>query len=151
MAGKIRTLTALAIVTVLLGITGISAAPADATPPDPQQLPPTGIPWKDQIYYGAVPEGSESLPVLVFVHGLGGLAQDWWDQTPLGKTNDMYITTYNYGYRTAFVNLNANGQRWPLKSMWLNGRVLAKQIGAIADYYGVEKVDVVAHSKGAID
>ena len=154
MTGKIRTLTA---VTALVGLVafllmaGSNPAPAAAVPSDPQPLPPTGVPWRDQIYYGAAPSGGGSLPVLVFVHGMGGIAQDWWGPTQFSGTNDMYTAAYNAGYRTAFVNLNDTGERWPLKSMWQNGRTLARQIGAIADYYGVATVDLVTHSKGGVD
>lgn len=143
-------ITLLAVV-ALAAVAGARPGPASADPPDPQQLPATGIPWRDQIYYGATPSESEALPVLVFVHGFGGLAQDWWEFTKFHGMNDMYVTAYEAGYRTAFVTLNWDGARWPVESMWINGLTLGRQIGAIAEHYGVDKVDIIAHSKGGVD
>ena len=136
----------------ILGLTaGFVPAPVAGGLADPQKLPPTGVPWLDQIYYGEEPTESDDKPVLVFVHGAGGLAEDWWKETEHYGVNDMYATAFNVGYRTAFVDLNENGTRWPIETMWVNGRTLARQIKAIADYYGVETVDVVSHSKGGVD
>jgi hypothetical protein len=87
----------------------------------------------------------------VFVHGISGIALDWWSDTPFSGTNDMYLDAYNAGYRTAFVTLNANGQRGPGNDMWVNGQTLAQQIQYIAQYYSVDKVDVITHSKGGVD
>lgn len=137
-----------ALVLALALAPGVSAA---QTPPDPQQLPPTGVPWRDQIYYGATPPGSESLPVMIFVHGFGGAATDWWRNTKFHGTNDMYASAYNAGYRTAFVTLNPDGERVPIRSMWINGFILSRQIAAVANHYGVSQVDIVAHSKGGVD
>jgi triacylglycerol lipase len=99
----------------------------------------------DNIYYGAVPPNSETRPVLLFVHGLGGLASDWW------LRHDMYETAYNAGYRTAFVTINTNGQRGPGNNQWVNGIILAFQIHAVTQQLGVPTVDIVAHSKGGVD
>jgi pimeloyl-ACP methyl ester carboxylesterase len=63
----------------------------------------------------------------------------------------MYVTAHDAGYRTAFVTLNWDGEPLPVRSMWANGWTLALQIEAIAEHYGVEKVDIVAHSKGGVD
>jgi len=126
-----------------------------ADPPDPQPLDPTGIAWLDNIYYGAVPPGAEEGPVLVFVHGMGGSAEDWWTLTPHDGVNDMYVTAYQAGYRTAFVTLDfpfdppEEGE--PPHSIRTNGEILARQLPVIADYYGVDQVDIIAHSKGGID
>jgi pimeloyl-ACP methyl ester carboxylesterase len=130
----------------------ISCAPAPTCPQ--QQQPLSGDPVRDNIYYGAVPPGGGSGPVLVFVHGLGGLAQDWWGPAFYDAdegNNDMYVLAYSRGYRTAFVTLNANGERSPGNDFWVNGKTLAQQIAIIADRYGVDRVDVIAHSKGGID
>ena len=101
---------------ILAVVAGGLGAPAPAramqldqvSPPDPQPLPRTGDCILDNIFYGTVPPGGADAPVLVFVHGLSGLAQDWWtDQTYVG-VNQMYAKAYNAGYRTAFVNLNVD-------------------------------------------
>src|SRR5262249_42944752 len=64
---------------------------------------------------------------------------------------DMYEYAYNYGYRTAFVNLwDANGG-WFEGSMWDNGQMLANQLNTISNFFGVPGVNVVAHSKGGVD
>ena len=121
-------------------------APVSAAPPAPlQKLPLTGYPALDNIYYGAEPPGSEARPVLLFVHGLGGIASDWW------LRHDMYETAYNAGYRTAFVSLNLNGLRGPGNTQWVNARALTVQIYTVAQHYGVPTVDIVAHSKGGVD
>ena len=117
----------------------------------PKQGPPTGNPILDNIWYGAIPANSTNTPVLVFVHGISGIAQDWWSATSYSGTNDMYLYAYTAGYRTAFVTLNSNGQRGPGNTMWVNGQTLTQQIQYIAQYYGVNQVDLVTHSKGGVD
>jgi len=137
-----------------------SAAPAWELPPDPQPLPSTGDCVQDNVFFGAVPPGSEAAPVLVFVHGLAGLAEDWWKDNTTAGPNDMYIYAYNAGYRTAFVNLNVQPdtmppqcavKRRPANDMIGNGKILSQQLAYITDHYGVDQVDVIAHSKGGID
>ncbi len=91
------------------------------------------------IYYGAVPSNSGSKPVLVFIHGYSSSAQTWWEN------NDMYSKAYYDGYRTAFVSVN------PDKSIWANGQMFSGMLNAITAKYGVNKVVVVAHSKGGLD
>ena len=142
---------------VLIGIS-ITAVPAYADPPDPQPLPATGNCYRDNIFYGAVPAGGQDAPVIVFVHGYSGLAIDWWLRVPPIFDNDLYVSAYDAGYRTAFVNLNVDPAaancavvRTPAKSTIYDGFVLGQQLQAITQYYGVEKVDIVAHSKGGID
>jgi PGAP1-like protein len=127
---------------------GPTACPAGKCP---QQGPPTGDPATDNIWYGAIPAGSETKPVLVFLHGISGIASDWWSGGSLSGTNDMYLLAYTAGYRTAFVTINTNGQRGPGNTMWINGPIFAKQVAFIAQYYEVPKVDVVTHSKGGVD
>lgn len=91
------------------------------------------------IYYGAVPPNSSSKPVLVFIHGYTSNARVWWED------NDMYSKAYNDGYRTAFVSVH------PDKSMWANGQMFANMLNTIANHYGVNRVVVIAHSKGGVD
>lgn len=92
------------------------------------------------IYYGAVPANSSSKPVLLFVHGLGGEASDWFT-----NGNDMFTYAYNAGYRAVAVDL------YPSGSVWTNGQLLSSLIQAICAHYGVATLNVVAHSKGGID
>ncbi|MFA0961705.1 T9SS type A sorting domain-containing protein [Roseivirga sp. BDSF3-8] len=91
------------------------------------------------ILVGSVPANSGSKPVIVFIHGYTGDASTWFGD------NDMYDLAYNAGYRTAFVTV------YPDRSMWVNGDLFSQQLTAITNYYGVQKVVVVAHSKGGLD
>jgi triacylglycerol esterase/lipase EstA (alpha/beta hydrolase family) len=136
-----------------------SASPdGSLTPDSPGWAAPLYTPWPyynqggaGEIYIGAVPPGAANKPVLVFVAGKSGKAQDWWENTNFSGHNDMYEYAYNYGYRTAFVNLwDANGPYWG-GTMWENGQMLAGQIETIANYFGVSTVNIVAHSKGGVD
>ncbi|HET7767696.1 MAG TPA: hypothetical protein VFN74_02905 [Chloroflexota bacterium] len=146
------TMLALILIAVLLLVVRSASA---QTPVDPPYLPapnaPTGDLALDRIYYGAVPAGGESAPVLVFVPGLGGVAADWWGPTFVVEEgdNDMYALAYRSGYRTAFVTLTERGE--PGNDKWENGKRLATQINAIATHYGVDRVNLVGHSKGGID
>jgi len=124
----------------------VEAHPTLQNPPDPQPDPP----WIRSIYYGAVPPQNPDGPVLVFVHGYRGTADDWWTATPLDELNDMYIMAYQAGYRTAFVSLGGpDGSE--TGSMWTNGQLLRWQLGVIASHYSVDTLDIVAHSKGGVD
>jgi len=97
-------------------------------------------------YVGATPPNADpAKPVLVFVHGKGGSASVWWDSTVYHGTNDMYAYAYNNGYRTAFVSLHPEG------TMWANGQLLSSLLSSITAYFGVDRVTIVAHSKGGVD
>ena len=162
-----RTWDVVVVIAVWLAITlhigdapRIAPAYAQALPPDPQPLPPTGNCVQDNVFFGAIPPGGETAPVLVFVHGLSGLAEDWWKDNTTAGPNDMYAYAYNAGYRTAFVNLNLQPdtvppqcavKRRPANDMMGNGKILSQQLAYITDHYGVDQVDVIAHSKGGID
>jgi pimeloyl-ACP methyl ester carboxylesterase len=148
-------------VAALLLIITLAGSPAASSsqPPDPRPRPPTGNCVLDNIFYGATPPNGDELPVLVFVHGLAGLAEDWWsDQTYVGA-NQMYERAYEARFRTAFVNLNVDEdtpancvvERRPANDNYTNGQVLREQLDAITQYYNVDKVDIIAHSKGGID
>jgi pimeloyl-ACP methyl ester carboxylesterase len=139
---------------LLIGVLTVEACPEPGrrahpnlqNPPDPQPDPL----WIKSIYYGAVPPENPDGPVLVFVHGYRGTADNWWTTTPYHELNDMYIMAYQAGYRTAFVSLGGpDGSE--TGSMWDNGEVLRWQLGIIASHYGVDALDVVAHSKGGVD
>lgn len=149
-----KTLTALVLALALSMFAGVALADA----PEPQPLPPTGNCYFDNVYYGAVPPGGENSPVIVFVHGYGGLAEDWWLNIPFIFHNDSYQRAYDAGYRTAFVNLNVDPDaencevvRTPAESFAYNGYVLNQQLNSIIQHYGVQEVDIIAHSKGGID
>jgi pimeloyl-ACP methyl ester carboxylesterase len=152
----------LALLSILAAVVAVAAAPAlaVAAPADPHQLPPTGDCVIDNIFYGDVPPGGGNGKVIVFVHGLSGLAEDWWKDNTAAGLNDMYILAYEAGYRTAFVNLNIMPdtvppdclvQRRPANDMIGNGKLLHQQIDAITAHYSVDQVDIVSHSKGGID
>ena len=91
------------------------------------------------VFVGDVPAGSESKPVIVFVHGKSSSAEVWL------QDNDMYQRAYSYGYRTAFVNLG------PESSMWDNGSLLHNLLNFISGYFSSSDLIVIAHSKGGID
>ncbi len=131
---------------LLLSALAVEAHPALQSPPDPQPDPA----WIKSIYYGAVPPENLDGPVLVFVHGYGGVADNWWTTTSYDGLNDMYVMAYQAGYRTAFVSLGGQDGS-ETGSMWDNGLRLSYQLSIIADHYGVDFLDIVAHSKGGVD
>lgn len=100
-------------------------------------------------YAAGVPQGGEEKPVLVFVPGLGQFAQSWWDKDEFYGMNDMAALAAAAGYRTAFVSFMGPGMK-PF-DMWQNGRMLAWQIGEICRNFHVQRVTLVAHSKGGVD
>lgn len=114
-----------------------------ATTPKLINVNPNGA--EGDYYVGETPKNVDpSKPVIVFVHGMGGNAKSWWE-----SSSDAYNYAYNSGYRTAFVNFrDADGNPG---DMWLNGSVLAKQLEQICEYYKVNKVNLVCHSKGGVD
>ncbi|AFM02887.1 PGAP1-like protein [Bernardetia litoralis DSM 6794] len=92
------------------------------------------------IYYGATPSNLRAgSPVIVFIHGYSSRASTWWED------NDMYSKAYADGYRTAFVSVH------PDKDMWVNGELFNTMLGTITNHFSVNKVVVVAHSKGGLD
>lgn len=128
------------------------AAPTPVPVPIPQDCA------EANIFYGAVPPGGENAPVLVFVHGYGGQAIDWWFFNFGSGFNDMYDLAYSAGYRTAFVTDNLTGEaancevlRRPVISVFDAGDVLKRQLEYITDHYDVDQVSIVAHSKGGVD
>lgn len=127
------------VVAMLLSSVNVMAA----TAPKLVNVNPDGA--EGDYYVGAVPSNYDpSKPVIVFVHGMGGNAQSWWD-----KKSDNYNYAYNSGYRTAFVNFrDADGNPG---DMWRNGSVLSKQLQQICNYYKVSKVNLICHSKGGVD
>lgn len=100
-------------------------------------------------YRGSAKPGCslDKLPI-VFVQGRRQKAQSWFTATYFYGKNDIYDRAYNSGYRTAFVELNDSTGRGG--TQWDNGKILAKQLRAIYDYFG-QKVNVVGFSKGGVD
>ena len=129
-------------VTLLLAfaLLGFHAAPAGAQPAAP--LPDPGA--DPNVFYGQTAAGAEDAPVLVFIHGLRGHAADWWVR------NNMYQLAYNAGYRTAFININANLTRND-GGVTENAAVLKRLLPKIARRFRVPQFYVVAHSKGGVD
>ena len=116
-----------------------AVAAAQNSPPNPAPAP--GGP--QNIFYGAVPPDSAQGPVIVFVHGLKGIAADWWLNAVDGTTNPMYAMAYAAGYRTAFVCLDPNCQRNATETWLQNTTILQQQLVAIAKYYGINNSGVV--------
>lgn len=146
---KILSVLVIAVLLLTAANTNITAS-AFAAPAEPAlvNVNPNGN--EGDWYIGATPTNADlSKPVIVFVQGMNGKAQDWWQATRYYGDNDMYACAYNSGYRTAFVDFrDADGNA---ASMWRNGSVLRNQLEQICNYYGVKKVNVVCHSKGGID
>jgi pimeloyl-ACP methyl ester carboxylesterase/methionine-rich copper-binding protein CopC len=96
-------------------------------------------------YTGAIPPNVDyNKPVILFVQGLHSDYTTWYN------SDGFYDAAYNAGYRTAFVQLkDADGGDGG--SMWTNGPVLANVINKVRNYYGVNKINIIAHSKGGID
>ena len=95
-------------------------------------------------YIGATPPNVDyNKPVILFVQGLHSDYTTWYN------SDGYYDAAYNAGYRTAFVQLkDADGGGG---DMWTNGPVLANVIQKVRNYYGVNKINIIAHSKGGID
>ena len=129
--------------------TGAPSPAARDTPPGPQLAGTYDADGRGRWYAGIRPEEHRAVrPVIVFVPGLGSPARSYWDKGEYGS-NQLYAMACADGFRTAFVEFAAPGQR-PM-DMWQNGRILAWQLREICRYYGVGKVTVVAHSKGGVD
>src|SRR5262245_20062340 len=134
------------IVAVLLVVTAFfgtwtTAFAQTQTVPIPQPIP--GSPDQN-IFYGATPPLAESAPVIVFVHGLRGTAEDWWVR------NDMYSTVWTAGFRSAYVSLSADNSRND-SAVETNAAVLRVLLPKIADRFHVSQLYVIAHSKGGVD
>lgn len=112
--------------------------------------PPSSSYTPGTWFLGATPPNADpSKPPIVFVQGMNGKAQDWFESTVYHGTNDMYETAYNNGYRTVFVQLyDAAGNG--AANQWNNGQLLAGMLEEIHGHFG-QKVNIVAHSKGGPD
>ena len=155
----------LAIVLVSGFVAHATAATANTTPPS---APPLIIdPIYPNLFYGAIPSKGYDLPVLVFVHGLGGSYVDWIESKNCpknavgncqsnpnnpaqGSANDMYDYAYQAGFRTVFMSMNANNTNNSL-SIQTNSAMLQSLFPEILSYVGVSKVYFITHSKGGLD
>jgi hypothetical protein len=140
--------------------------PLAAQPPVAPRL--TIDPNFPNLFYGAVPSKGYDLPIVVFVHGLGGSYIDWIQAancpenpapvgncqsspiSPQGSNNNMYNYAYQAGYRTVFMSMNADNSNNSL-SIQTNAAMLQTLFPAILSHFGVSKVYFVCHSKGGLD
>lgn len=137
----------------------VSAATTTATKNTPPAAPAlTTDSTYPNLFYGAIPSKGYDLPVIVFVHGLGGNVQDWIEVSNCptsisgckGSNNDMYDYAYQAGFRTAFMSMNADNSNNSL-SIQTNAAMLQTLFPTILSHFGVSKVYFVAHSKGGLD
>lgn len=149
-----RTLRNCLFTLLLLGATvAIAVAQSSAPPPPNPTLDPGGSP---NIFYGSIPPNGQLAPVVVFIPGLRGTASDWWSvpsQAPPGSSlppNDMYVKMYGSGFRTAFIDLNADHTPNDA-TIQQNAAVITSVLPIIAARYNVLSFYVVAHSKGNLD
>ncbi|HEX9010288.1 MAG TPA: hypothetical protein VF804_07970 [Holophagaceae bacterium] len=91
------------------------------------------------LRYGAVPAGSGSRPVLLFVHGWNSDASTW------SGSNDMEARATAAGYRTAFLDV------YPDRTMWDNGALVATAVDQVRARFAGAGVVLVCHSKGGVD
>ena len=117
-------------------------------PPDPVLMGAFDEKGHGRWNAGGIPDGS-TLPVIVFVHGLGGYAAAFWQETRPYGLNDMYMRALYDGFRTAYVSFAADDEK--PADMWHNGKLFAWQLEEICRFFRVENVVVVAHSKGGVD
>ncbi len=91
------------------------------------------------LRYGAIPAGSGSRPVLIFIHGWNSDASTW------SGSNDMEADATGAGYRTAFLDV------YPDRSMWDNGVLVATAVDQVRARFPGAGVVLVCHSKGGVD
>jgi hypothetical protein len=118
----------------------VQAAAAAAQPAAPQPDPGSDL----NVFYGETPPGGDAAPAIVFVHGLRGHASDWWIDNP------MYELAHGAGYRTAFININADLTRNDA-GIAQNAAVLTQLLPRIAQRFLVSQLYIVTHSKGGVD
>src|SRR5688500_13114429 len=108
-------------------------------------LPSRDAGAEPNIFYGANnPASRATSSVLVFVHGLGGSASDWWTRS------DMYQVAYDAGYRTAYVSLNADNSP-NNATIAENSAMLKILLPRIAERFRTDQLYLIGHSKGGLD
>lgn len=150
---------------VLALLLAFVAIPAGATTAKPPAAPPVvADSTLPNLWYGAVPPGGSTAPVLVFVHGLAGSYADWLESSncPPGPTvcgpngvgagtgNDMYDYAYENGFRTVFMSMSQNNTN-NSATIQANAAMLQTMFPRIQATYSVSKVYFVCHSKGGLD
>ncbi len=116
------------------------AATLSAQPADPQPDPAA-----PNVFYGSVPAGGDTAPVLVFIHGLNSTASTFWT-----GGNDMYAMAYAAGYRTAFISMSLDNTPNTAR-ISDNGAVIRTSLPYVLSNYNVPQVYFVGHSKGGLD
>lgn len=91
------------------------------------------------LRYGAVPAGSGTRPVLLFVHGWNSDATTW------SGINDMEAKVAGAGYRAAFLDVYAD------RTMWDNGPIISGAVDQVKAHFPGAGVVLVCHSKGGVD
>lgn len=136
--------TKMALAALVLGATMIPQV-ASAAAPAPALVNDNYSYKAGDWYIGATPPNVDyNKPVILFVQGLHSDYTTWYN-----TTYPYYDAAYNAGYRTAFVQLyDADGTG---EDMWDNGWLLSGVIQKVRNYYGVNKLNIIAHSKGGID
>lgn len=96
-------------------------------------------PSGQSFWVGPVTSTNQNGAVVVFVHGYTSDRNTWTGG------NNAVRDACTQGFRTAAVDLGGTS------SIWSNGQTLASRLQSIASYYGVSKVNIMAHSKGGLD
>jgi pimeloyl-ACP methyl ester carboxylesterase len=91
------------------------------------------------LRFGAVPSGSDTKPVLLFLHGWNSSSEVW------SVGNDMEAKATGAGYRTAFLD-TYNDQ-----SMWTNAPLIVNAAAQIQARFPGAHLVLIAHSKGGVD
>jgi pimeloyl-ACP methyl ester carboxylesterase len=133
-----RSFSLLLLLALLLPtLSTVQAAPAAETNADCTNwlTQPSG----QNFWVGEPATANAGGPVVVFVHGYL-MDHYFWN-----VLNDAVRDACNQGFRVAAVDLGR------FSSIWDNGSNLKTKLQAIANYYGVAKVNIIAHSKGGID
>ena len=91
------------------------------------------------LRYGAVPAGSSTRPVLLFIHGWNSDGSTW------SGGNAMESLATGAGYRTAFLDV------YPDQSMWTNAPLINTAVDRIHSRFPGSAVDLICHSKGGVD
>jgi hypothetical protein len=157
------------VLTVAVALGLVPQASPATKPATPPSAPPLTIDTTfPNLFYGAVPTkpAGYDLPVIVFVHGLGGSYIDWIEAancpanvvggckssptSGLGSGNYMYDYAYQAGFRTVFLSMSANNSNNSL-SIQTNAAMLQTLFPEILSHLGVSKVYFVCHSKGGLD
>lgn len=93
-----------------------------------------------QIFYGDQSRADPFKPVIVFLHGWNSDTAIW--DRPNGG---FYHAALDANYRVASIGLFGN------RDFMTNAEILAEALPAVAAYYDVRQMVVVAHSKGGVD